>query len=59
MPIFIPVDIMEDSVKSVVQKLTGSSVPVGMDSEALQEWVLNFGEDSKRLRSSFETFFTG
>ena len=33
--IFIPVDIMEEAVESVAQKLLGSSGPEGMDSEAL------------------------
>ena len=32
----------------------GSSGPVGKDSEALQGWILKFGEDRKRLRTSLE-----
>ena len=53
---FIPVDISEYVVKSVVQKLSGSSGPVSTDSEALQEWLLKFIEDSKKLRISIEIF---
>ena len=34
----------------------GSSGPVGPDLEALQGWILKFGEDSARLRTSVETF---
>ena len=34
-PIFIPVDITKEAVESVAQKLPGSSVPGGTDSEAL------------------------
>ena len=34
-PIFIPVDIVEDVVELVAQKLAGSSVPGGTYSEAL------------------------
>ena len=54
--IFIPVNVTEESVESVAHKLLGGSVPGGMDSEALQGWLLKFGEDSTRLRTSVETF---
>ena len=33
----------------------GSFVPGGTDSEALKVWILKFGEDSTRLRTSVET----
>ena len=54
---FIPVNITEEAVESVARKLSGSSVPGGTDSEALQGWLLKFGEYSTRLRTSVETFF--
>ena len=41
-PEFIPVDITEDVVKLVKQKLSGSAGPGGTDLEALQEWLLKF-----------------
>ena len=56
MPIFIPIDITEDAVKSAARKLSGSSGPRGMDSKSLQGWILKFEEDRKRLRTSVETF---
>ena len=34
----------------------GGSGPGGTGSEALQGWLLKFGEDSTRLRTSVETF---
>ena len=34
----------------------GSSGPGGTESEALQGWILQFGEDSTRLRTSVEYF---
>ena len=55
-PIFIPLEITEDVVQSVTQKLSGCSGPGVMDSEALQGRLLKFGEDIKTLRSSDETF---
>ena len=55
-PIFIPVDITEEAVEAVAHKLLGSSGPGVIDSEALQGWFLEFGEDSTRLRTSVETF---
>ena len=57
MPIFIPVDITEEAVESVARKLSGSSGPGGTDYEALQGWLLKFGEDSTRLCTRVETFF--
>ena len=56
MSIFIPVDIMEDVVESVSQEILGGSGPGGKDLEALQGWLLKFGEDSKKLRISAEIF---
>ena len=47
---------MEESVKLVVRKLSGSSGPVVTDSESLQGWLMKFGEDSTRMRTSVETF---
>ena len=47
---------MEEAVESVARKLSGSSCPGCTDYEALQEWLLKFGEDSTRLRTSVETF---
>ena len=54
--IFIPVDITEEALESVARKLLGSSGPGGTDSEALQGWLLKFGEYITRLRTSVETF---
>ena len=34
-PIFIPVDVTEEAVESVAEKLLGSSGPVGKDLESL------------------------
>ena len=34
----------------------GRSGPGGTDSEALQVWLIEFGEDSTRLHTSIETF---
>ena len=55
-PILISVDITEDGVKSVAQKRSESSVPGGTDSEALQGWILKFGEVSKIIHNRLETF---
>ena len=55
-PIFIPVDIAENVVKLVAQKLSGSSGPGGTDLEDLYRWFLKFGEGRKKLRISVEIF---
>ena len=56
MPIFLPADITEDVVESVARKIPGSSGPGGMDQEALQGWLLQLGQDRKRLCTSGEIF---
>ena len=56
-PIFISVDITEDTFELVPQTLLVSSGPRGTYSKSLQGWILKFGEDSKILRTSVETFF--
>ena len=53
---FIPVDIMERAVELVARKLLGGSGPGGTDLEALKGWLLKFGEDRTRLRTSVEIF---
>ena len=40
----------------VALKILGSLVPGGKDLEALQGWILKFGEYIKRLRTSVKTF---
>ena len=54
--IFIHVEIMEDLVGLFARKLSGGLGPGGTYLEDLQRWILKFGEDSKRLCSSVETF---
>ena len=55
-PIFIPVYITKKAVESVARKNSGSSGPGGTESEALQGWLLKFGEDITRLHNIMETF---
>ena len=43
MPIFIPVEIMEDVVKLVARNLLGSLGPICTDLEALQGLILQLG----------------
>ena len=45
---------MEDAVKLVTRKLSGSSGRGGTDSESLQGWILKFGVDRKKLFVSVE-----
>ena len=55
-PIFIPVNITEEAVESVVQFFSGSSGPGGTDLETIQVWLMKFGEDSTKLLTTVETF---
>ena len=56
MTIFIAVDIMEYVVEYVARKFLGSSGPRGTNLEALQGWILKFGDNKKILLTSVETF---
>ena len=47
---------MEYVVQSFVQKLPGSAGTSGTDLEALQGWLLKFGDHSKKLWVSVESF---
>ena len=58
-PIFTTINIMEESVESVAQKFPVSTGPGGTDLDALQGWLLKFGEGGTRLRTSVETFLIG
>ena len=55
-PVFILMDITEDVVESVVHKLLGGSGLSGMDSEALQVWLLKFGYHGKTNFVAVEYF---
>ena len=49
MPVFIPVYITEEEVKSIAQKLLGKAGLGGTDLEALQGWLIKFRDNSKKL----------
>ena len=57
--VFIPVNIPEEVVKSVAQKLSGSTGNGGMDSEALQGWLLTLEEHSRKVHVNVEYLLTG
>ena len=57
-PIVFPVDITEEVVESVARKLSGRSGPGGTASESQQVCLLKFGENSTRLCTNVETFFS-
>ena len=57
--VFIPVDITEDVVDSIAQKILGSAGPGGTDSEALQGWLLKFGDHIKNFVLVLRLSWTG
>ena len=59
-PIFkIPMDIMKDVVESVVWKRLKSAGTGGMESEALQVWLLKFGDNRKKFLLVLNLSWTG
>jgi hypothetical protein len=55
-PDFVDVDVTEDTVEKVARRLSGSAGIGGIDSLALQHWLLRFGAVSRRLRSVVAKF---
>ena len=55
-PVFISVYITEDLVKSVMRRLSRSSVPEGTGTESPLGCLLKFAKDRKRLQNSIKTF---
>ena len=55
-PKIILIIVMEDVVELVSRKNSGSPVSGDTDSEALQEWILKFGEDSEKFCTRYEFF---
>ena len=51
-PLFIHVDISEETVLNVAKKLKGSGGPGGNDYAALQNWLLRFGHISEKIREA-------
>ena len=49
-PNFVDLDVTEEVVEAVASKLSGSAGLGGVDSQALQHWLLRFGSASKSLR---------
>ena len=49
-PELVPVDITVDTVEKVARRLSGSAGVGGIDSHAVQHWLLRFGGVSEGLR---------
>ena len=47
-PDLIPVDVTKEVVESVAQKKSGTAGPDGIDTEALQGWLLKLGYHSRK-----------
>eukprot|EP00957_Ditylum_brightwellii_P142943 10891218-Ditylum_brightwellii.AAC.1 len=52
LPALIDIDATDDIVQSVVSKMQGAAGPGGVDSIAWQDWLLQFGAASCRLRKA-------
>ena len=50
---------IDDMVKSVAQIFSGNSGPGGTDLEALQGWLLKFGEDRKNFAPALQFLLIG
>ena len=55
-PSFVPLDITACTVESVARKMSGGAGPGGVDSIALQSWLLRFGKESAKLREAIASF---
>ena len=59
MHVFLPVDVIEDVVKSIAQKCLGSLGHGGTESEALQGWPSKFRKDIKILCTRVKILLAG
>ena len=55
-PEMVILDITADTVMIVAKKLSGAAGPGGIDSMALQQWLLRFGVSSNLLREAVAHF---
>ena len=55
-PELVNIEVIEDSVKNVARRLSGSAGPSGIDSVAMSHWLLKFGGASTKLRRSIAKF---
>ena len=55
-PEFVDIDITEDTVEKVSSKLSGAGGLGGTHSLTLKHWLLNFGQESRRLRQVIADF---
>lgn len=55
-PPMLPLVCTADLVAEVAKRMGGSGGPGGVDSYALADWILRFGESSRRLRSAISDF---
>ena len=55
-PEMVTLDITADTVMTVATKLSGAAGPGGIDSMALQQWLLRFGVSSSLLREAVAHF---
>ena len=55
-PSFVPLDITPCTVEGVARKMSGGAGPGGVDSIALQSWLLRFGKESCGLREAIASF---
>ena len=55
-PEMVSLDITGDTVTKVATRLSGAAGPGGVDSMALQQWLLRFGKNSNLLREAVAQF---
>ena len=55
-PELINIEVTEDNVEKVANRLSGSAGPSGIDSMSISHWLLKFGGTSTNLRSSVAKF---
>ena len=55
-PSFTPLDITACTIESVARRMSGGAGPGGVDSMALQGWLLRFGKESIGLREAIASF---
>jgi hypothetical protein len=54
LPDFVELDITAETVSKVARNLSGGGGPGGVDAAVLQQWLLQFGKNSEKLREELD-----
>eukprot|EP00957_Ditylum_brightwellii_P018604 1397729-Ditylum_brightwellii.AAC.1 len=52
LPAFQDVNVTAEVIETVAPRMSGAAGPDGVDTTTIQDWILQYGQNSKMLRES-------